>query len=122
MVQVWYLECMPSKDVLDRIRRCHICGTVNVAKLSPSQQQAAGDESAQSCSCCGKHLAPFLFFDESVFDGVNAEDYFLSQLPEGGGYRPLWGFLAFWPEEGTQFVRHSKELPRHARRRAGGED
>jgi hypothetical protein len=69
-------------------RRCHICGTLNEA---PGQLVA-------NCSCCGKHLAPFHYFDESIFMGLPLRKEYQTRetnLPFKS-YPPIWGLTAYW--------------------------
>jgi len=49
-----------------------------------------------SCDGCGKHLAPFYFFEESEQSGVADNGLVMSLRPEAIGYQPLWGFSAHW--------------------------
>lgn len=69
-------------------RRCHVCGGLN---------EAAG-HLVTTCTSCGKHLAPFHYFDESIFMGlphrkeVSQEE---TKLPFKS-YPPIWGLTAYW--------------------------
>lgn len=75
------------------LRRCHICGTVN--EIETHRHETLD----HSCSGCGKHLAPFYFFEESVHDGVGDNSLLMSLRKESIGYQPLWGLTAYWPKE-----------------------
>lgn len=69
-------------------RRCHVCGTLNEAS-----GQLVGN-----CSCCGKHLAPFHYFDESIFMGLPLRKELQNRetnLPFKS-YPPIWGLTAYW--------------------------
>ena len=75
------------------IRRCHVCGEVTESKKS----------TVEKCSSCGKHLAPFYFFDESQMDGIAEFGYHVFRMDaERPGkkveayYQPIWGLTAFW--------------------------
>jgi predicted nucleic acid-binding Zn-ribbon protein len=73
------------------IRRCHVCGTVN-----ESENQAI-----RQCTDCGKHLAPFYYFDESQLMGLAENGYHLSQVKDRDPtqvetFKPLWGFSTYW--------------------------
>ena len=80
---------MESKS---HFRRCHLCGAVNVAE----------GELVEDCESCGKHLAPFYFFDESRAMGLHnsnlsssEEKAFYSSLPRNE-YPPIWGLTVYW--------------------------
>lgn len=89
---------MSSKEIKIHIRRCHICSAVN-------EQQ---DSLVQRCSCCGKSLAPFMFFDEKAALGlsdVNANDEHEEKMRLKSGnwgdslsskYPPIWGLAVYW--------------------------
>ncbi|MGZ3806190.1 MAG: hypothetical protein ACXVB4_18395 [Pseudobdellovibrionaceae bacterium] len=70
-------------------RRCHICGTLN---------EASGKLVA-TCTECGKHLAPFYYFDEGIFMGLplrrEVKPSTESILPYKS-YPPIWGLTAYW--------------------------
>lgn len=72
-------------------RRCHQCGCVNESPPSVGRMKEG-----QSCTGCGKHLAPFYFFDESGLDGVGDNVLLMSLRKEAVGYQPLWGLSAYW--------------------------
>jgi hypothetical protein len=79
-------EAMETKI---HFRRCHVCGTLNEA---PGKLVA-------DCSSCGKHLAPFHYFDESIFMGLplRKEEKRLETSPlPYKSYPPLWGLTAYW--------------------------
>ncbi|MBV2167280.1 MAG: hypothetical protein KUL82_01125 [Bdellovibrio sp.] len=75
-------------------RLCHRCGTANCAE----------DDLVTACDCCGKHLAPFYFFDESKAMGLDNSNFYSSErhseaheslLPHKE-YPPVWGLTAYW--------------------------
>lgn len=75
-------------------RLCHICGTVNSAEA----------ELVTACECCGKHLAPFYFFDESramgmtestFYSSINGGEDTASVLPHKE-YPPILGLTVYW--------------------------
>ncbi|MNJ98457.1 hypothetical protein D3C87_162230 [compost metagenome] len=72
-------------------RVCHMCGSLNTAD---------GDL-VTACEGCGKHLAPFYFFDESRAMGLNTlvlssnESEPETTLPHKE-YPPVWGLTAYW--------------------------
>lgn len=74
------------------IRRCHICGTVMVSE----------EAAVHRCSQCGKHLAPFYYFDESKLDGLQETGPYLSVwknlIMVPGTYQPIWGLSTYWQE------------------------
>jgi hypothetical protein len=78
-------EAMETKI---HFRRCHVCGTLNEA---PGQL-------VTDCTQCGKHLAPFHYFDESIFMGLplkQDKSLEISPLPYKS-YPPIWGLTAYW--------------------------
>ena len=74
------------------IRRCHVCGTVMEAE----------DTAIHRCSHCGKHLAPFYYFDESKLEGLQENGPYLSVWKQTamapGTYQPIWGLSTYWQE------------------------
>lgn len=78
--------------MLKQYRRCHICGTIN-------EVQHADSKESHRCEGCGKHLAPFYFFEESEQSGVGDNTLMMSLRKEQIGYQPLWGFSALWSED-----------------------
>ena len=72
-------------------RACHICGHIN-----ESTDCLVGD-----CTACGKHLAPFYYFDESRAMGLapqtrsSYEEKMRSVLPHRE-YPPVYGLTAYW--------------------------
>ncbi|MFN7453606.1 MAG: hypothetical protein ACK5RO_02995 [Pseudobdellovibrionaceae bacterium] len=68
------------------IRRCHVCGETNQEENSAIRR----------CSHCGKHLAPFYYFDESRMEGLSTEGVHWSQWKEVAQYNPLWGLSTYW--------------------------
>ena len=76
-------------------RVCHLCGSVN----------HADDDLVTECQDCGKHLAPFFFFDESRAMGLKNSNFYSNVnkaraeeqtvLPHKE-YPPIWGLTAYW--------------------------
>ena len=69
------------------LRRCHVCGAT-MEKESHSIGQ---------CVHCGKHLAPFYYFDEQQIIGFG--DGVEESFREGDSsttYLPLIGFGLYW--------------------------
>jgi hypothetical protein len=84
---------MPAKteNSVTHIRRCHICGTVNESV----------NQAIHQCAGCGKHLAPFYYFDESQLIGLAENGYHFSKMKEHDSsqvetFKPLWGFSTYW--------------------------
>lgn len=72
------------------VRRCHVCGEMCEAE----------GQLVSQCGQCGKHLAPFYYFDESMAMGLKtveeaASEYKSSALPHKE-YPPLWGLTVYW--------------------------
>ncbi len=74
---------------VSHVRRCHVCGTVNETEGA----------SIHKCAHCGKHLAPFYYFDESQLEGISAEGEFLSTIKHSKEYFPLWGLSTYWSDD-----------------------
>jgi ribosomal protein S14 len=74
------------------IRRCHVCGHTNESH----------SQSIRQCSNCGKHLAPFYFFDESRLEGIPLEGPHWSEWKLTYHTRPLYGFSHYWSEDVTE--------------------
>lgn len=73
------------------LRRCHVCGAT-IEKESQSIEQ---------CAHCGKHIAPFYYFDERQIIGFG--DVIGEKVREGDSgntYLPLIGIGLYW--EGDQ--------------------
>lgn len=74
-------------------RVCHICGAVNEAE----------EKLVCECQGCGKHLAPFYYFDESRAMGLKPaerslyEEAMISRLPFRE-YPPIFGLTAYWEQ------------------------
>lgn len=76
------------------IRRCHVCGEMNEVE----------GKTVDRCTSCGKHLAPFYFFDESQMDGfgdLTNELELKSEQKDLGKklepfYHPIWGLTVLW--------------------------
>lgn len=83
-----------DKDTLFHVRRCHICGTVNELE----------NQAVRQCRCCGKHLAPFYYYDESESKGIEANGLCFSVIkkydPETQveTFKPLIGLSTYWDE------------------------
>lgn len=75
-------------------RVCQCCGEVN---------EAVG-QLVTKCHSCGKHLAPFYYFDESKAMGLqpdiksSSEKRMISRLPHSQ-YPPVFGLTAYWEKE-----------------------
>jgi hypothetical protein len=75
------------------VRRCHLCGAVNEIEAAL----------VSKCADCGKHFAPFLFFNERAALGLEVEAP-PEREPEIGQwhdvmkakYPPLWGIAVYW--------------------------
>jgi hypothetical protein len=67
-------------------RLCHICGTAN---------WNYGDL-VKDCSCCGKHLAPLYFFDESKAMGLPSTHKIESRALPHESYPAIIGLTAYW--------------------------
>ena len=66
-------------------RLCHLCGTVNWSY----------SELVKDCSACGKHLAPFYFFDESKAMGLPST-YVISKVLPLESYPAIVGLTVYW--------------------------
>lgn len=69
------------------LRRCHVCGAT-IEK---------NDREGGVCQKCGKHLAPFYYFDERQIIGYGDKvgiSYRLGELNKT--YVPLIGFGLYW--------------------------
>ena len=82
---------MPA--TVTHIRRCHVCGAVTESVGSAVHQ----------CAHCGKHLAPFYYFDESKLEGLAEQGLYLStwkqtQTLNPGTFNPIWGLSTYWQE------------------------
>jgi hypothetical protein len=81
-----------SQTHIFHIRRCHVCGHTNEREGS----------AIFKCGNCGKHLAPFYYFDESKLEALLEHGPYLSTwkqtlLPEGT-FNPIWGLSTYWQE------------------------
>ncbi len=77
-----------DQETVTHIRRCHVCGMVNELK----------NQAIHKCVDCGKHLAPFFYFDESSLQGLTEGSPFLSIWKASTDWRPLWGLSTYWSE------------------------
>jgi hypothetical protein len=66
------------------IRRCHVCGTTT----------EADGAHVKVCSSCGKHMAPFYFFDDQKV--APHSDFALRPERPDGKVRPVLGLTAYW--------------------------
>lgn len=79
---------MGSNPRLIHYRRCHVCGAVTESF-----------QKIERCECCGKHVAPFFYFDDlattppsdSGVDGRKTEP----------GIKPLLGLTAYWTSKSS---------------------
>ena len=75
------------------IRRCHVCGEVNESEGA----------AVHKCGHCGKHLAPFYYFDESKLEGLKEMGPYYSTWKQSlfakdGTFNPIWGLSTYWQE------------------------
>jgi hypothetical protein len=81
-----------SQATTYHIRRCHVCG--HTTELEGS--------AVHKCAQCGKHLAPFYYFDESKLEGLEEQGPYLSTWKESelppGTFNPIWGLSTYWQE------------------------
>lgn len=81
-----------TEDTVTHVRRCHVCGTVNESV----------NQAVHKCTTCGKHLAPFYYFDESQLLGLDVGDLHFSVMKvhdpqvQVETFKPLWGFSTYW--------------------------
>lgn len=69
------------------LRRCHVCGAT-IEKES---------RSIDVCTNCGKHIAPFYYFDERQIIGFGDIGGISYRLGESNStYIPLIGFGLYW--------------------------
>ncbi len=68
----------------NHFRRCHVCGAINM--------QAT--KCVEKCADCGKHLAPFFYFDDRFLP--TASDFQLRAPLAQGEMRPIHGLTAYW--------------------------
>ncbi|MBC7742904.1 MAG: hypothetical protein H7061_11955 [Bdellovibrionaceae bacterium] len=74
------------------IRRCHLCGSINEIEAAV----------VIKCHSCGKHFAPFLFFDEKAAMGIEVDHPEVRSLGADwqhllkNQYPPLWGLAVYW--------------------------
>lgn len=73
-------------------RLCHRCGTANSSE----------EKLVTTCRCCGKHLAPFYFFDESRAMGLKNSNFYSTGRPAAptslphAEYPAIRGLTAYW--------------------------
>lgn len=75
------------------VRRCHVCGALMEKEGALVEQ----------CTDCGKHLAPFYYFNERlamklVTEAEASRSYKSTALPRAE-YPPIWGLTAYWDNE-----------------------
>ncbi len=91
-----------SKQGVSHIRRCHVCGFVN------EQSESA----IHKCMQCGKHLAPFYYFDESKLEGIGEMEAYLSVWKQAqhppGTFNPIWGLSTYWQESQESYEGQSR--------------
>lgn len=69
------------------LRRCHVCGATIENK----------DRSMGACKHCGKHIAPFYYFDERQIIGFGDREGASCRPGEPATtYLPLVGFGLYW--------------------------
>ena len=64
-------------------RRCHICDGVNAVETGR----------VETCSHCGRSLAPFYYFDDCDVEALSDFD---KEFKEQGKYKPIRGLSAYW--------------------------
>lgn len=79
----------PNEKAVTHVRRCHVCGTVIVAKSAV----------ILNCNGCGKHLAPYYYFDESKCEGLSDTGLHWSIFKKAPQYNPIWGLSTYWSTE-----------------------
>jgi hypothetical protein len=81
-----------SSPSVCHIRRCHVCNEV-------TESEGAA---VHKCGHCGKHLAPFYYFDESKLEGLEERGPYLStwkdMISTPGTFNPIWGLSTYWQE------------------------
>ncbi len=89
----------PKKGDLQvtHIRRCHVCGTVNESEQAVNLK----------CQNCGKHLAPYYYFDESSMTGVDCEGPYLSEFKKSTQFNPIYGLSFYWKDTDERDESHS---------------
>lgn len=65
------------------IRRCHVCN-----------QCSESENTIYKCIHCGKHFAPFFYFDDKKKPVQG--DYTLRPLSLDGEWRPIEGLTVYW--------------------------
>lgn len=70
------------------IRRCHVCDTVNEGQ----------NKFLLKCQDCGKHFAPFFYYDEGHQIQIRDDGAHTSVWSLIEGYHPLWGISTYWEE------------------------
>ena len=72
------------------VRRCHICGEMNEAKGAL----------VDKCPHCGKHLAPFYYYNEllamQLMSREEADREYKSSVLPLRDYPPLKGLVVYW--------------------------
>lgn len=72
------------------IRRCHICGELTERK----------GQLVSECAHCGKHLAPFYFYNErlamNLITQAEADQEYRSPALPLREYPAIWGLTAYW--------------------------
>lgn len=75
---------MANSDENVYIRRCHVCDHVMEAE----------ERSILECAKCGKHFAPFFYFDDRL-SPILGDNTLKAPLLEGE-YRPIEGLTVYW--------------------------
>lgn len=92
-----------SQEQVLHIRRCHICDHVTTSSSA----------AIHKCEQCGKHLAPFYYFDESKLEGLSELGPYLSGWKsvnlEPGTFNPIWGLSTYWQDDYEGNTRRRKE-------------
>jgi len=79
------------KSTVTHVRRCHVCGTVIEARSA----------AILNCDECGKHLAPYYYFDESKCEGVSDSGLHWSVFKQAPDFNPIWGLSTYWTTEAS---------------------
>ena len=80
-------QALASVEVkVTHVRRCYVCGTVLEAESAVILK----------CNACGKHLAPYYYFDESRSEGVSDQGLHWSLFKEALDYNPIYGLSTYW--------------------------
>jgi len=75
-----------KKKIRLHIRRCHLCNGVTECE----------DNVVDRCLHCGKHMAPFYFFNEMEVTPLSDFDLRMPPCLKAGERIPVRGFTAYW--------------------------